>query len=74
MVVTAHRPKPWYKKLNRPKLDYSSLFPDKPGTLPGLTLWQIENFVPFMVDEGVSICPSVCVFVHVCYISVMCLL
>ena len=69
-----YRPKPWYAKLNRPNLDYSSLFPDKPGRLPGLSLWQIENFVPVMVDEGLSVCLSVClsvsfngcVYVHAC--------
>ena len=38
--------------LNRPNLDYTSLFPEKPGRLPGLSVWQIENFLPVIVDDG----------------------
>ena len=36
----------------RPDLDYSSVFPDDTGTLPGLTMWQIEYFSPVVVEEG----------------------
>jgi len=48
----SHRPKPWTAMLNRPNLDYTSLFPEKPGRLPGLSVWQIENFLPVIVDDG----------------------
>jgi len=44
--------------LNRPNLNYTSLFPDKPGQVPGLTVWQIENFLPVIVDDGEGLIPS----------------
>lgn len=46
------RPKRWDVFLQRPDLDYSELFPDEVGTLPGLMIWQIENFQPIEIDEG----------------------
>ena len=45
--------KRWDALLKRPDLDYSELFSDMTGKLPGLTVWQIENFNPFEVEEGV---------------------
>ena len=38
--------------LRRPDLDYSELFSDDVGKLPGIALWQIENFYPVDVEEG----------------------
>ena len=38
--------------LRRPDLDYSELFSDDVGKLPGLTMWQIENFYPVEIEEG----------------------
>ncbi|XP_065899983.1 protein flightless-1 homolog [Dysidea avara] len=49
--VVLGKPKPWTAMLNRPNLDYTSLFPEKPGHLPGLSVWQIENFLPVIVDD-----------------------
>ena len=46
------RPKRWDESLVRPDLDYSSIFADDTGSLPGLTIWQIENFYPYPVEEG----------------------
>ena len=41
-----------YQMLRRPDLDYSELFSDDAGKLPGLTMWQIENFYPVELEEG----------------------
>lgn len=49
------RPKRWDVILRRPDLDYSELFPEEVGTLPGLMIWQIENFQPIEIDEGTCI-------------------
>ena len=38
--------------LKTPQLDYSDFFPDDLGQDEGLTIWQIENFVPLMIEEG----------------------
>ena len=45
-------PKRWDAMLKRPDLDYSDLFSETTGKLPGLTVWQIENFYPVEIDEG----------------------
>lgn len=49
------RPKRWDFFLQRPDLDYSEIFSDDVGTLPGLTVWQIENFSPVEVEESMCI-------------------
>ena len=46
------RPKRWDETLVKPDLDYSNIFVDDTGNLPGLTIWQIENFYPCVIDEG----------------------
>ena len=46
------QPKRWDLNLQRPDLDYSEIFAEDVGTLPGLCVWQIENFAPFEVEEG----------------------
>ena len=46
------KPKRWDAELKRPDLDYSEIFSDDVGTLPGITVWQIENFYPVEVEEG----------------------
>ena len=48
------RPKRWDETLVRPDLDYSAIFADDTGSLPGLSIWQIENFYPYPVEEGVK--------------------
>ena len=48
------RPKRWDVILRRPDLDYSEIFSEEVGTLPGLMIWQIENFQPMEIDEGNS--------------------
>uniref|UniRef100_A0A4W6CIA7 Protein flightless-1 homolog n=1 Tax=Lates calcarifer TaxID=8187 RepID=A0A4W6CIA7_LATCA len=41
----------WDKSLEKPQLDYSEFFMEDVGQVPGVTVWQIENFVPMQVDE-----------------------
>uniref|UniRef100_A0A8C6G3N0 Protein flightless-1 homolog n=1 Tax=Moschus moschiferus TaxID=68415 RepID=A0A8C6G3N0_MOSMO len=41
----------WDQGLEKPRLDYSEFFTEDVGQLPGLTIWQIENFVPVLVEE-----------------------
>uniref|UniRef100_A0A8C9CHW9 Protein flightless-1 homolog n=1 Tax=Phocoena sinus TaxID=42100 RepID=A0A8C9CHW9_PHOSS len=42
----------WDQGLEKPRLDYSEFFTEDVGQLPGLTIWQIENFVPVLVGEA----------------------
>ncbi|KPP68916.1 protein flightless-1-like [Scleropages formosus] len=42
----------WDKNLEKPQLDYSEFFLEDVGQIPGVTVWQIENFVPVQVDEA----------------------
>lgn len=50
-MVLIFRPKRWDEALEKPQLDYSDLFDDDAGRLPGLAIWEIENFVPNQVEE-----------------------
>ncbi|XP_055380330.1 protein flightless-1 [Condylostylus longicornis] len=45
------KPKRWDESLEKPPLDYSKIFDKDDGQLPGLTVWEIENFLPNKVDE-----------------------
>ncbi|XP_029364172.1 protein flightless-1 homolog isoform X3 [Echeneis naucrates] len=42
----------WDKSLEKPQLDYSEFFLEDVGQIPGVAVWQIENFVPIQVDEA----------------------
>ncbi|KAK2510157.1 LOW QUALITY PROTEIN: hypothetical protein MC885_017836, partial [Smutsia gigantea] len=42
----------WDQGLEKPRLDYSEIFTEDVGQLPGLTIWQIENFLPVLVEEA----------------------
>jgi len=44
--------KRWDEALERPNLDYSEIFEEDVGQVPGLFCWEIENFVPNPVDEA----------------------
>lgn len=37
--------------MEKPPLDYSEFFDEDTGQLPGLTIWEIENFLPNRIDE-----------------------
>uniref|UniRef100_A0A7M4FCI6 FLII actin remodeling protein n=1 Tax=Crocodylus porosus TaxID=8502 RepID=A0A7M4FCI6_CROPO len=42
----------WDQSLEKPHLDYSEFFTEDVGQIPGVSVWQIENFVPTPVDEA----------------------
>ncbi|KAJ3600913.1 hypothetical protein NHX12_031886 [Muraenolepis orangiensis] len=42
----------WDKSLEKSNLDYSEFFLEDIGHIPGVTVWQIENFIPMPVDEA----------------------
>ncbi|XP_046745055.1 protein flightless-1 [Diprion similis] len=45
------KPKRWDETLEKPPLDYSEIFDDDAGQIPGLAIWEIENFLPNQIDE-----------------------
>lgn len=49
--VESVKPKRWDESLEKPPLDYSEIFEDDDGQIPGLTIWEIENFLPNKIDE-----------------------
>lgn len=46
------RPKRWDEGLEKPSIDYSEIFEEGVGQLPGLYVWEIENFLPNLLDEA----------------------
>ncbi|XP_046549598.1 protein flightless-1 homolog isoform X1 [Haliotis rubra] len=46
------KPKRWDEHLTRPQLDYREIFDEAVGQIPGLTSWEIENFLPNIVEEA----------------------
>ncbi|XP_060578939.1 protein flightless-1 homolog isoform X2 [Ruditapes philippinarum] len=46
------RPKKWNEHLERPHLDYSDIFEEEVGQIPGVSCWEIENFLPNQVEEA----------------------
>lgn len=42
----------WDVILRKPDLDYSEIFSEDVGSLPGLSIWQMESFCPVEVDEA----------------------
>ncbi|KAK2714542.1 protein flightless-1-like isoform X2 [Artemia franciscana] len=51
--IEALKPKKWDAGISKPTLDYSEFFEEDVGQIPGLTIWEIENFLPNQVDEVV---------------------
>lgn len=51
--VESVKPKRWDESLEKPPLDYSEIFEEDDGQIPGLTIWEIENFLPNKLDEVV---------------------
>lgn len=45
------KPKRWDESLEKPPLDYSEIFEEEDGQIPGLTIWEIENFLPNKIDQ-----------------------
>lgn len=50
-VIEGLKPKRWDESLEKPPLDYSEIFEEDDGQIPGLTIWEIENFLPNKVDQ-----------------------
>lgn len=46
------KPKRWDEILERPPIDYSDFFDDTTGQIQGLTIWEIENFCPVLMDAS----------------------
>lgn len=42
----------WDQGLEKPQLDYSEFYMEDVGQVPGVTVWQIENFIPMQVEEA----------------------
>ncbi|KAL1488438.1 hypothetical protein ABEB36_014910 [Hypothenemus hampei] len=49
--VESLKPKRWDEALEKPPLDYSEFFETDAGQLPGLMIWEIENFLPNRIEE-----------------------
>ncbi|XP_030759863.1 protein flightless-1 [Sitophilus oryzae] len=45
------KPKRWDETLEKPPLDYSEFFEEDAGQVAGLTIWEIENFLPNRIEE-----------------------
>ncbi|XP_074112341.1 FLII actin remodeling protein isoform X6 [Cotesia typhae] len=45
------KPKRWDESLEKPSLDYSEIFDEDAGQVPGLSVWEIENFLPNQIEE-----------------------
>lgn len=50
-LLQSLQPKKWEETLEKPPLDYSEFFEEDDGQVPGLTIWEIENFLPNKIDE-----------------------
>ncbi|XP_015604382.1 protein flightless-1 [Cephus cinctus] len=45
------KPKRWDETLEKPSLDYSEFFDEDVGQVPGISIWEIENFLPNQIEE-----------------------
>ncbi|CAM5087928.1 unnamed protein product [Natator depressus] len=52
MKYTDPKTRRWDQSLEKPQLNYSEFFTEDVGQIPGVSVWQIENFVPTLVDEA----------------------
>uniref|UniRef100_A0A8D0GFE8 FLII actin remodeling protein n=1 Tax=Sphenodon punctatus TaxID=8508 RepID=A0A8D0GFE8_SPHPU len=52
MKYTDLKTRRWDQSLEKPPLDYSEFYTEDVGHLPGICTWQIENFVPVLVEEA----------------------
>lgn len=43
----------WDEALEKPPLDYSEFFDEDVGQIPGICVWEIENFLPNQIEESV---------------------
>jgi hypothetical protein len=45
------KPKRWDEALAKPQLDYSEFFDTQVGQAPGMFIWEIENFLPNLIED-----------------------
>lgn len=50
-MIASLQPKKWEDSLEKPPLDYSEFFEEDDGQTVGLTIWEIENFLPNKIEE-----------------------
>lgn len=50
-LLQSLQPKRWEETLEKPPLDYSEFFEDEDGQAPGVTIWEIENFLPNKIED-----------------------
>lgn len=50
-VMESLKPKRWDESLEKPPVDYSEIFEEEDGQVPGLTIWEIENFLPNKIEQ-----------------------
>lgn len=50
--VESLKPKRWDESLEKPPLDYSEFFDDDAGHVPGVAIWEIENFLPNRIEKA----------------------
>lgn len=50
-MMQSLQPKKWEDSLEKPPLDYSEFFEEEDGQTVGLTIWEIENFLPNKIEE-----------------------
>lgn len=50
-MIQSLQPKRWEETLEKPPLDYSEFFEHEDGQAPGLTIWEIENFLPNKIED-----------------------
>ena len=48
--------KKWDEALEKPTLDYSEFFDSDVGSMPGITIWEIDNFYPNQVYYYLLFC------------------
>ena len=46
--------KKWDEALEKPTLDYSEFFDSDVGSMPGITIWEIDNFYPNQVNYDLT--------------------
>lgn len=50
-MIQSLQPKKWEETLEKPPLDYSEFFEEEDGQTTGLTIWEIENFLPNKIED-----------------------
>ncbi|XP_077526880.1 FLII actin remodeling protein isoform X2 [Haemaphysalis longicornis] len=50
--VDSLKPKRWDEALEKPPIDYSEIFEEDVGQMPGIFVWEIDNFLPNPLDDS----------------------